>query len=356
MVATLNGHTMTGGDGLGSYSRNSDYQRSIIDAAKLHIQRAVAENLQPENFTTLETFSIADLGCSVGPNTFFAVQNILDSVKLKYKTHEPNTKIPEFHVFFNDHSLNDFNTLFKCLPSNREYYASGVPGSFYSRLFLRASVHFVHSSYSLQWLSQVPKEVININSPAWNKGKIYHTREEVTKAYSSQHAVDMASFLCARADEVVPGGLVAIVIPARPNGIPHAQLRMNMLFDLFGSCLLELSNKGLINEEKVDLFNIPIYCTSPQELEAVIQQNGCFSIESMESLPIVTAPDTGFQDASMRLRVITEELIKEHFGPEILDELFNLFTNKLAEAHQDSALGTIFNLFLLLKRETYTNS
>ena len=32
---------------------------------------------------------------------------------------------------------------------------SGTPGSFYGRLFPSNSLHFVHSSYSLQWLSQV---------------------------------------------------------------------------------------------------------------------------------------------------------------------------------------------------------
>ncbi|CAI9753597.1 unnamed protein product [Fraxinus pennsylvanica] len=342
---------MTGGNGLKSYTKNSSYQRGVIDAAKSHIQGAIAKKLQPEN---LETFSVADLGCSVGPNTFFAVQNILESVKLKYKTHEPNSKIPEFQVFFNDHSMNDFNTLFKCLPPNREYYASGVPGSFYSRLFLRGSLHFVHSSYSLHWLSQVPKEVTNRKSLAWNNGRIYHihAREEVTKAYSMQHAMDMTNFLSARAEEVVPGGLVAIVVPARPNGTPHAQVIFNMMFDLLGSSLMELSKKGLIDEERVDSFNIPAYCTCPQELEAVIQKNGCFSIERMKSLSTVIAPDTRHrpQDVSLSIRAITEELIREQFGAEILDELFHLFTNKVGEAHQDIASGIALNLFLLLKR------
>ncbi|CAI9754070.1 unnamed protein product [Fraxinus pennsylvanica] len=179
--SSLNRHAMIGGNGLESYTKNSSYQRGVIDASKLHIQSAIAKKLQPENFATLDAFSIADLGCSVGPNTFFAVQNILEAVNLKYKTQERNTRIPEFQVFFNDHSMNDFNTLFKCLPPNREYYALGVSGSFYSRLFLRASLHFVHSSYSLHWLSQVPKEVTNRKSLAWNKGRIYylHAREEL---------------------------------------------------------------------------------------------------------------------------------------------------------------------------------
>lgn len=83
------------------------------------------------------------------------MQNIIDSVELKFQ-HECPAAI-EFQVFFNDHSDNDFNTLFKSLPQSRSYYAAGVPGSFYSSLFPKSSLHFVHSSYTLHWLSKVPK-------------------------------------------------------------------------------------------------------------------------------------------------------------------------------------------------------
>ncbi|KAK4479313.1 hypothetical protein RD792_014824 [Penstemon davidsonii] len=259
-------------------------QRHVIDATKLLIQKAVSEQLHPRNFPALETFYVADLGCSVGPNTFISVQNIIDAVKLKYQS--TNDKIPEFQVLFNDHLLNDFNTLFKCLPLNREYYASGVPGSFYSHLFPRESLHFVHTSFSLHWLSCVPKEIVSSN-----KGRIHHlgAGEEVTKAYSRQHAADFANFLQARAREVVPGGLMMIVLPSRPDGVSHSLHNLNIMFDILGSSLMDLAKKGMIDEEKVDSFNIPIYVASPRELEATIKQNGCFSIEKMESLPEVSA-------------------------------------------------------------------
>ena len=43
--------------------------------------------------------------------------------------------------------------------------------------------------------------------------------------------------------------------------------------------------QGIVSEEKVDSFNIPLYYMSPQELEAVVDWNGYFSIERMEDLP-----------------------------------------------------------------------
>ncbi|KAK4479311.1 hypothetical protein RD792_014822 [Penstemon davidsonii] len=325
-------------------------QRDVADATKLLIQNAVSEQLNPRNFPGLETFYVADLGCSVGPNTFIAVQNIIDAVKLKYQS--SNDKIPEFQVLFNDHTQNDFNTLFKSLPLNREYYASGVPGSFHSNLFPRASLHFVHTSYSLQWLSCVPKEVITKN-----KGRIYHfgAPEEVTKAYARQHATDFANFLQARAHEIVPGGLMVIVLPSRPNGVSHSRVSFNILNGIFSSTFVDLAKKGMIDEEKVDTFNLPIYPTSPQELEATIKQNGCFSIEKIESLPKITTADVPHV-VSLGTRAITEGLIKEHFGEEILDGLFEHFTNKLVESLKDVESGLAVNLFLLLKRKDEDNT
>ncbi|KAK6127664.1 hypothetical protein DH2020_038580 [Rehmannia glutinosa] len=239
---------MAGGDGDQSYTKNSLYQRAIINAGKSLIQKSIYDHLGPKKFPASKTFRIADLGCSVGPNTFISIDNILGVVKFKYLNINAN-EIPEFQVFFNDHTFNDFNTLFKSLPPNREYYASGVPGSFYTRLFPRASIHIVHSSYSLQWLSQVPIEITDPNSPAWNKGRIHYVGagEEVINAYLRQHADDFSKFLDARAQEIVPGGLLLLILPL-----------------------------GLIDEEKVDSFNMPCYMASPHEFEQVIKQNGRF--------------------------------------------------------------------------------
>lgn len=191
------------------------------------------------------TFHIADLGCSVGPNTFFAVENIIEAVKFKFQNQGLNSQIPEFQVFFNDHTQNDFNMLFRSLSQNRQYYAAGVPGSFYGRLFPDASIHFFHSSYALQWLSRVPKEVVDKNSPAWNKGRIHYSNstDEVVRAYEAQHAEDMECFLNARAQETADGGVTVLLIPGRPNGTPHSHPVGNVSFQLIGSCLMDMARK-----------------------------------------------------------------------------------------------------------------
>ncbi|PRQ15890.1 putative loganate O-methyltransferase [Rosa chinensis] len=267
-------HPMIGGDGPNSYAKNSTFQQGVLDVAKELIRKAIAEKLDIDISSSSTSFKIADLGCSVGPNTFFAVENIVEAVELKYQGQGMNSQIPEFQVFFNDHTSNDFNILFKSLPQNRRYYAAGVPGSFYGRLFPNASIHIAHSSYGIHFLSRVPKAVMDRNSPAWNKGHIWYSNstDEVVRAYKAQYAEDMECFLHARAQETVHGGLMLLTFPGSPAGFPHSRSVVGL--ELLGSCLMDLVRKGVVSEEKVDSFNMPVYSMSPQELEVAVKRNG----------------------------------------------------------------------------------
>lgn len=111
------------------------------------------------------TLAIADLGCSSGPNTLYVVSELIKVVdKMRQQL---GCQSPEYQVLLNDLPGNDFNTIFRSLPSfqaklkkllgdgSGPCFFTGVPGSFYGRLFTSNSLHFVHSSYSLMWLSQV---------------------------------------------------------------------------------------------------------------------------------------------------------------------------------------------------------
>ncbi|KAF3444081.1 hypothetical protein FNV43_RR13771 [Rhamnella rubrinervis] len=277
--------SMTGGCGLNSYSRNSAYQRKVVENAKELMSKAIVEKLEISNCSSSNTFRVADLGCSVGPNTFLAVHNIVDAVERKYQSQ--GLQIPEFQVFFNDHASNDFNQLFTSLPPERRYYATGVPGSFRGRLFPSSSLHFVHSSSAVHWLSRVPNEVVDKASPAWNKGRIYYSNStnEVVKSYEAQFFNDMLSFLSARAQEIVNGGFMALILPVRSNGTPHSQVFLNKATELVGCCLVDMVTRGMISEEKVDTFNIPWYIASVQQVETVVKRNGSFRIEIMKSFP-----------------------------------------------------------------------
>nr|XP_009790768.1 PREDICTED: salicylate carboxymethyltransferase-like [Nicotiana sylvestris] len=155
---------MNEGIGEASYAKNSLLQQKVILMTKSIRDEAIAalyRSLSPE------TICIADLGCSSGPNTFLVISGLIKTIYEECKSNGQKQS-PEFHVFLNDLPGNDFNTIFRSLPAFYEdlrkqmgdgfdpnCFVTGVAGSFYTRLFPSQSLHFVHSSYSLHWISQV---------------------------------------------------------------------------------------------------------------------------------------------------------------------------------------------------------
>ncbi|XP_028783723.1 probable S-adenosylmethionine-dependent methyltransferase At5g37990 [Neltuma alba] len=328
---------MYGGQGQYSYAQNSNHQRKVADVTKHIIRDAILEMLDLETLLhdSSNIIRIADLGCSVGPNTFFIVQNIIDSVNLKSQSHqEHGFDSPEFQVFFNDHVGNDFNTLFKSLPMNKQYYAAAVPGSFHGRLFPESSIHVFNSTYALHWLSRVPKDIVDKNSPAYNKGKIYYTNEEkeVAEAYSAQFERDLESFLNSRALELVPGGIMTLTIFCVP---PDSKNGFEVLVNVMGDVLVDMANKGLISHEMVDSFNIPIYTPASEEVRVLIEKNGKFKIEKSELLfrlfgDVNQQPNA--QTICTQMRAVWEGLFKKHFEQDdVVDEIFIQYEKKLAE-------------------------
>lgn len=116
---------------------------------------------------------IADLGCSSGPNALRVMSEIVEAIyAASNMLDRPAPK--ELMLYMNDLFTNDFNNVFASLPSfhkrisrkngddskNNGYFGSNcfvyaVPGTFYGRLFPTKSIHFVHSSSSIHWLSRV---------------------------------------------------------------------------------------------------------------------------------------------------------------------------------------------------------
>lgn len=209
---------------------------------------------------TSPTLRLADLGCSVGPNTFISMDTVLEVVENKCITQRLDSENIDYQVFFSDHTSNDFDTLFAYLPSGRQYFAAGVPGTFHGRLFPDSSLHFVHSSYALQWLSKVLEELLDQSSRTWNKGRIYYTSSpsEVVDAYSAQYARDLGAFLDARAKEVVPGSMVMLILPGIGSDAPLSCIAIGFMYDLLGSSLMDMAKEVRLNS----LLSLTLYLFS----------------------------------------------------------------------------------------------
>ncbi|XVF24405.1 hypothetical protein REPUB_Repub13aG0125000 [Reevesia pubescens] len=243
-------------------------QRGIMDAAKVIINEEITMkfDIQQLSLAASKPFRIADLGCSSGPNTILAMENIIEAVECKFQAHGLISL--EFQVFFNDQISNDFNSLFASLPVERNYYTASVLGSFHGHLFPTASLHFVYLSCALNWISKVPKRVLDKTSPAWNPGRIHYSGapKEVFEVYSDQFAKDIDSFLHARVKELAPGGLMALILLVVPDVITHPQITFGSEIELVGYCLMDMAKTGIVSGENVDTFNLPLYYTSPKEL------------------------------------------------------------------------------------------
>ncbi|KAK4409666.1 Loganic acid O-methyltransferase [Sesamum angolense] len=334
-----------------------------MDVVKPIIEEEITKKLDITRLSSnglIDSFWIADFGCSTGLNSFLAMHVITEAIQNKFQSQRSiiNAESPEFYVFFNDHVKNDFNTLFRSLPPERHYQAAGLPGSFHKRLLPKASLHFAYSSWALHWLSQVPNAVTDPTSQAWNKGNIYYggARQEVCDAYSSQYAKDIESFLKARANELVSGGLMALLVPGFPIKFDYSGpfYKGQMVMDHIASILIDMAKKGRISEEKIDSFNFPTYYTFPEELKAIIERNGSYSIERMEIFdnPGKYAITTAHAHASV-YRAVFEDLMTNHFGSEIVDEVFDSYRQKL-EASSALLLpekDKSIIIFVLLKRK-----
>ncbi|KAG8366687.1 hypothetical protein BUALT_Bualt17G0105400 [Buddleja alternifolia] len=332
-------YAMNAGEGTHSYVQNSTYQRGVLDVAKPIIEEEIATKLDIK--TPNGYYGIADFGCSTGHNSFPAMQTIIQALNKKHKHHQTSLpKTPEFYVFFNDVVSNDFNTLFSSLPPNdHDYHAIAVPGDFHGRLLPEYSLHFAYSSWSLHWLTEVPKAVADRDSPAWNKGQILYTQDEkeIYAAYLSQYGKDIESFMEARAVEMVDGGLMALLVPAVP-AVWNPKTEYTILCDVnlnLGSCLMDMAKEGKISETKIDTFNIPHYFTTPQQLREILERsNDSFTIERMETLNNAAGKNTDgtIKARAASKRAVHERLLADHFGIEIIDELFDRYMKKLADS------------------------
>ncbi|XP_010266334.1 PREDICTED: jasmonate O-methyltransferase-like [Nelumbo nucifera] len=338
---------MNGGNGETSYAKNSTSQNKVISMAKPIIKKSVLD-MYDTSFP--ETITIADLGCSSGPNTLLAVSEMINIVDQRCRQLDRSS--PEFQVFLNDLPGNDFNSVCQSLPAFHEKlreekgekfgpcFVAVVPGSFYGRLFPSNTLHFVHSSSSLHWLSRVPPGLDAKANPPWNKGKIYISKTsppDVAKAYLTQFQRDFSLFLKSRAEEIVAGGRMVLTFLGRITANPSSE-ESCYLWELLAQALTDLITEGIVEEEKLDSFNAPFYAPSAEEIKSEIEKNGSFELDCLESMALDWSQDqekdecdklTKALGLARAIRAVSESMLQNHFGEEVMDRLYQRFGHLL---------------------------
>ncbi|EOA34343.1 hypothetical protein CARUB_v10021864mg [Capsella rubella] len=324
---------MVGGEGSESYKKHSSYQRALVEAANEKISEAISANLILDLVSNW--VCVADFGCASGPNTFVAVQSVIDAVENKYRREtgqNPGDNI-EFQVLFNDLTTNDFNTLFKTLPSERRYYSAGVPGSFFDRVLPKQSFHIGVMNYAFQFMSKIPKGILDRDSTIWNKD-IHCTgfNNKVKQAYLDQYSVDSKAILDARAEELVPGGLMLLLGSCLKDGTKMSETYRGIVLDLIGASLNDLAHQGVIEQDKVDSFNITLYIAEESELRQIIEENGKFTLEGFEDILQPNKESSEPKIFAASAKAALGGILTAHFGEEGMIKAFELVE---AKAHQN---------------------
>ncbi|KNA23979.1 hypothetical protein SOVF_020280 [Spinacia oleracea] len=285
---------MNKGQGEASYAKNCTVQKKILSLTKSFVEEAI-EGYFDNDFP--ETMTIADLGCSSGPTALAAVSEIIDMVIERCRNMDRHSS-PKIMVYLNDLPGNDFNGVFELLSNFQNKFKkekgddfepcfiAGLPGSFYGRLLPNNTLHFVHSSSSLHWLSQVPAGLDGENNR--NKGEIYLSEtspREVVNAYMVQFRMDFLSFLKSRAEEVISGGRMVLTFMGRSSNDPTCQ-QSCYPWNLISQCLTSMISEGLIDEEKLDSFNVPYYAPCLEELKQLVEEESSFSGHRFEAVEV----------------------------------------------------------------------
>ncbi|ESQ44656.1 hypothetical protein EUTSA_v10003363mg, partial [Eutrema salsugineum] len=327
----MSSSSMNGGDGEHSYSSNSDNQRNSISKTQPIVEENIREMLLRLNFPKY-CIKVADLGCSSGQNTCLVMFEIVNTITRLYN--QKNQNLPEIDYCLNDLPENDFNTTFKLFSSlNKEgkgnCFLSGVPGSFYSRLFPTKSLHFLHSSYSLHWLSKVPQGL------EYNKKNIYIRSGcslNVCKSYMKQFQNDFFLFLRLRSEEMLSNGRMVLTFlgkqdldPLNSDGHYICSLLSDALVDL-------VSELRIYQESDLDSFNLPLYKPNEGEVRETHERLVSFKTGEKDD-----KDDNDDNDRSHRIEVgkkranitrsMTEPMLVAHFGDTIIDRLFDKFAH-----------------------------
>ncbi|KAI3495088.1 hypothetical protein L1887_37236 [Cichorium endivia] len=317
-------------------------------------------------------FVLADLGCGTGTNTLLFASIVIDIVIELCK--EYNHKAPQLQVCLNDLFGNDFNSIFRLLPNfhanlekeNGEFlgscFVSVIPGSFYRRLFPDESLHFVHSSYAVHWLSQVPEGIEN------NKGNIFMAKTSplnVFEAYKKQFHTDFINFLQLRSKEIVRGGCMVLTFLGRNSSDPTTD-DCCRFFELLAQSLLCMVKEGMVEESYIHSFNLPCYAPCEDEVRNAIHNDGSFSLDTFNVFQGNWDPyDTDYtntvdlneqsyihgKNCAKAIRAVTEPLLTSHFGNSInIDVLFQKFEMQVAKDLAKKK-SRYFNMVVSLSRK-----
>ncbi|RDX66339.1 7-methylxanthosine synthase 1, partial [Mucuna pruriens] len=126
---------------------------------------------------------------------------------------------------------------------------------------------------------------------------------------------------------------------------------------------VELSSSGIM--AKLDLFDLPVYGPTAEEVRQVIEAEGSFTIETLMTIKIgwdanlQEDVDDSILDSKMRgefiaksMRAVLEPLLSVEFGKDIMDELFSRFAKLVAQLIEMETLLEYTNVVVSMTKDS----
>lgn len=119
--------------------------------------------------------------------------------------------------------------------------------------------------------------------------------------------------------------------------------------------------QGLVSESKLDAFNMPFYDPNEQELKEVIQNEGSFEINDLETHGFDLGHsncdnykddeyEAGYNEANC-IRAVSEPMLVAHFGEDIIiDILFDKYAHHVTQ-HANCVNKTTVTLVVSLTKK-----
>lgn len=329
--------TMAGG---GQYNEHSTAQLSAAARAFPLLREAAAA----APLTSGGALTIADYGCSEGRNSLAPMSAAIAEMR---RVHSADTPISVVHT---DLPQNDFSSLFATVADDPGtytgpgVYTSAVGESFYQHILPPHSVSLGWSSIALHWLSAAPGPLDGI----WYTDGSQSQRDH----WAQQAADDWASFLDARARELVPGARLIIVVGSADSaGNSGAESVMTTLRRVVG----DMVEAGRL--PATSLTPIPAWYRTATEWQAPFP-HADFTLDHLDEVvlgdPIAEQNVDG--DRAQYARDVAEA-IRVSFGPSLLAAIpsedraaieHELFTERLTAAiGEDTAMSFEWRLAIM---------
>jgi hypothetical protein len=275
----------TGMKGDGFYDRNSSPQMAAMAAVLPWIEQAIGKMDLPDVATPVV---VVDFACSEGRNSIAGAQRI--AAALRQRT---TRAIQTVH---SDLPTNNFNQVFLNLaeaarqgwPSN--VYSAATGGSMFEHLMPPGTVTIATTYNAIGFLDRRPAlgiaDYILPMGPRRPRPGVSVSDSEL-RVYANQAADDLLRFYAARADELVPGGLLLVA----SFGAGEKYRCCDGLYDVLNDALLELRKAGRLDRDTYRRIVFPIYFRTHDELTAPLRDvnspvAGRFRIERAESLDV----------------------------------------------------------------------